>query len=55
MEVRWKDALWKAANEIMIKGGELHFKVIKRERERIAEVYIYPENRVRCRKETIID
>lgn len=55
MEVRWKDALWKAANEVMIKGGEVHFKVLKRDRERIPEIYMYPNNKVRCRSETIID
>lgn len=55
MEVRWKDELWRAANEIMIRGGELKFVVIKRERDRIPEVYTYPENKVRCKTETIID
>jgi hypothetical protein len=55
MEEHWKDVLWRAASKIMIEGGELRMIVIKRERDRIPEIYVYPDNKERCKKETIID
>ncbi len=55
MEIKWKEELIRQAQEIMIKGGELRFVVIRRNNERIPEIYTYPENKVRCNTETLID
>jgi hypothetical protein len=55
MEIEWKEELLRLAQEIMIKGGELRFVVIRRSNERIPEIYTYPENKTRCKIETLID
>lgn len=55
MEIRWTEELLRQAKEIMIKGGELRFVVIRRNDERIPEIYSYPENKIRCNTETLID
>lgn len=55
MEIRWQEELLRQAQEVMIKGGELKFLVIRRGNERIPEIYSYPENKVRCSIETLID
>ncbi len=55
MEIRWKEELIRQAQEVMIKGGELRLVVIRRGNERIPEIYTYPENKVRCSTETLID
>lgn len=55
MEIKWSEELMRQATEVMIKGGELHFRVIKRGLERIPEILIYPDNRVLCDKETLTE
>lgn len=56
MEVSWKDALDKAAKEIMLKGGKLEFIVYTRDHnKRLPRIHIYPENKIDCREETLID
>lgn len=55
MEIAWKEELLRQAQEIMIKGGELRFLVIRRGNERIPEIYSFPENKIRCKTETLID
>lgn len=55
LDDHWKTSLWKAAEEIMTKGGELKMIVIKRDRERIPEIYVYPDNKIRCKSETLLD
>ncbi|MCK9370580.1 hypothetical protein M0R04_11780 [Candidatus Dojkabacteria bacterium] len=55
MEVTWDKELLRLAQEIMIKGGELRFVVIRRNNERIPEIYSYPENKTRCSTETLVD
>ena len=55
MEIRWKEELLRQAQEVMIKGGELRFVVIKRGQERILEIYSYPSNKIKCATETLID
>jgi len=57
MEIKWKEALWKAASEIMIKGGKLEFFVYRREpgNKRLPVIHIYPDNRITCKEETIVD
>jgi hypothetical protein len=55
MEIKWTEELLRQAQEIMIKGGELTFKVIRRGNERIPEIYSYPENRVKCKTETLTE
>ena len=55
MEIKYEAELLRQAKEIMIKGGELRFVVIRRNQERIPEIYSYPENKVRCNIETLID
>jgi len=55
MEIKWRDELIRQAQEVMIKGGELRFVVIRRNNERIPEIYSYPENKTRCSTETLID
>ena len=51
--VGWREELLRQAEKIMVRGGELNFKVIPRGRERIPEIRCYPENYVRCRTETL--
>jgi len=55
MEIKWTEELLRQAKEIMIKGGELKFKVIRRNNERIPEIYSYPENRVKCNTEVLAE
>lgn len=55
MEIKWEQELMRQAQEIMIKGGELHFKVTRRDNKRLPEIYIYPENRTACSLETLIE
>jgi hypothetical protein len=55
MEIKWEEELLRQANEIMLKGGELRFVVLRRGEERIPEIYSYPENKIRCKTETLID
>ncbi len=55
MQIDWREELLSQAQEIMIKGGELRLVVIRRGNERIPEIYSYPENKIRCKTETLID
>ena len=56
MALNWKDALWKSADEIMRKGGKLEFIVYKREHgKRLPIVHLYPDNKIECNEETLID
>lgn len=55
MEINWREELVRQAQEIMIKGGELKFKVTRRDNKRLPEIYIYPENRTACSTETLIE
>lgn len=55
MEIKYEQELLRQAKEIMIKGGELRFVVLRRGNERIPEIYSYPENKIRCNSETLID
>ena len=53
--MKWDKALREAAEEVMKRGGELRFVVIKRDMERIPEIYIYPENKIRWKTEILVD
>lgn len=55
MEIKWSEELLRQAQEVMIKGGELHFKVTRRDNKRIPEIYTYPENRTACSIETLTE
>lgn len=55
LEINWREELLRQAQEIMIKGGELHFKVTRRDNKRLPEIYIYPENRTACNLEILIE
>ena len=55
MEIEWQQELLRQANEIMIKGGELRFIVIRRNTERIPEIYSYPENKILCKTEPLTE
>jgi hypothetical protein len=55
MEIKWSDELLRQAQEIMIKGGELHFKVIRRGNERLSEIHTYPTNFVKCNTEVLAE
>jgi hypothetical protein len=55
MEIDWQEELLRQAKEIMIKGGELKFVVLRRGADRIPEIYSYPENKTRCRTETLTE
>lgn len=55
MEIKWNEELLRQAKDIMVKGGELKFKVIRRGNERIPEIYSYPENKIRCTTETFAE
>jgi len=55
MEITWREELLRQAQELMIKGGELRFLVIRRNGERIPEIYSYPNNKVRCKTETLTE
>lgn len=53
--MRWQDALWKSAKEILLKGGKLEFIVYKRDNKRVVVVHKYIENSIECEEETLID
>ena len=55
MEVRWKDVLWKAAEEVMKQGGRVEFVVYKRDNKRIPLVRSFPDNEIRCNEEVFVD
>lgn len=55
MEIAWADELLRQAKEVMIKGGELRFVVLRRGNERIPEIYSYPENKTRCKTEVLTE
>lgn len=55
MEIRWEQELIRQAQEVMIKGGELHFKVIVRGKERLPEIHSYPQNYLKCNTETLTE
>jgi hypothetical protein len=55
MEIAWKEELLRQAQEVMIKGGELRFLVLRRKNERIPEIYSYPENKIRCKTEILTE
>jgi len=55
MEMKWQEELLRQAKEIMIKGGELHFKVIVRSKERLPEICSYPNNFLKCNTETLTE
>jgi 16S rRNA G1207 methylase RsmC len=55
MDIAWNEELIRQAKEVMVKGGELRFVVIKRGSERIPEIYTYPENKVRCSTEYLTE
>ena len=55
MAVKWQDALWKAAEEIMRKGGRVEFIVYKREEKRRPVVRRFPDNEVCCEEEILVD
>lgn len=55
MEINWSDELMRQAQEIMIKGGELRFKVIVRGKDRLPEINSYPGNFIRCKTETLAE
>lgn len=55
MEISWEEELMRQAKDIMIKGGELRFLVLRRNGDRIPEIYSYPENKVRCKTETLTE
>ena len=52
--VEWQKELITAGEYIMKQGGELHFRVTKRGRERIPTISIFPDNYIRCKTETLI-
>ena len=53
--IEWQKELIKQAEVIMLKGGELIFKVEKRGPERVPEIFIYPDNKIRCKSEFLIE
>ena len=55
MEIKWDKELLRQAQEIMLKGGELKFIVARRGNDRFPEIYTYPENRIACNKETLVE
>lgn len=55
MEIEWREELLRQAQEIMIKGGELHFKVIVRGKERLPEIHTYPHNFLKCNTEVLAE
>jgi hypothetical protein len=55
MEIKWSEELMRQAQEIMIKGGELHFKVIKRGNERLPEIRAFPDNFLKCDTEVLAE
>ena len=55
MEIEWQEELLRQAKEVMIKGGEVRFVVIRRNGDRIPEIYSYPENKIRCKTETLTE
>jgi len=50
----WRDELWKAAKEILKKGGEIRVNVTKRDHKRIIIIQKFPENYIRCKEETVL-
>ena len=55
MEIKWQEELLRQAKEIIIKGGELHFKVIVRGKERLPEIHSYPHNYLKCNIEILTE
>ena len=55
MEINWEQELCRQAKEIMVKGGELHFKVIVRGKERLPEIRSYPNNFLKCDTEVLTE
>ena len=55
MEIEWREELMRQAQEVMIKGGELIFKVEKRGNERIPEIFIYSGNKTKCKTEILAE
>jgi len=55
LEIKWDKELLRQAQEIMLKGGELKFIVARRGNDRFPEIYTYPENRIACNKETLVE
>ncbi len=55
MAVRWRDALWKSAEQVMRKGGKVEFIVYKRDNKRKPVVHCYPDNEISCEEETFVD
>lgn len=55
MEINWRDELLRQAQGIMIKGGELKFKVIVRGKERLPEIHSYPQNFLKCNTEVLTE
>lgn len=53
--MKWQDALLRNADRILKTGGELHFTVSKRGEERFSFIKIYPDNKIQCDTETVID
>jgi len=55
MEIKWQEELLRQAKDIMIKGGEIRFVVVRRNNERIPEIFSYPENKTRCNVEILTE
>ena len=51
----WRDELWKAAKEVVKKGGELKLTVSRRGQSRLVIIQKYPDNRIQCNEVTVLD
>jgi hypothetical protein len=55
MEIDVFDETNRQLKEIMIKGGEIRVIVERRGNERVPIIFTYPENKVRCKTETLTE
>lgn len=55
MEINVIEEAVRQLKEILIKGGELRIVVERRGNERIPIIFTYPENKIRCKTETLTE
>ena len=55
MEVNWRNVLWKAAEEVMKRGGRVEFIVYKRDNKRKPIIHIYPDNERSLQEIELVD
>ena len=54
MEIKVREEVIRRVDEIMIKGGELKVIVEKRGNERLPTIFVYPDNKIVCKTETLL-